>query len=330
MTGPIRNSPSLISAITSKLGLSEPAPSPSVGGPSAPTGTSPAASSLAPPPMTGGQDGFSAKSSTHGAGLAQMAGLAQTVLGGFHQAIAMAQNPAGTAALKMGELKASLPAPAKMALKMAEDPTAAMNQALGAAQGAADLKMGALKASLPGPAQAALKMAQDPTAAFHQGLGALIGGANLKLGELAGSKAQPAGYGQGSSLSGMAAQLAGTSNPASVAKGAGQGPSAMGTAHGASGAADLLKGVGGPLGKAAGRFVPGLNIAMASTDVASAAKTIADPKASVGQKLTSGITAAGSLAAATNIPVVSQIGAAVSTAASVLGPLAEKFLGGAR
>jgi hypothetical protein len=96
---------------------------------------------------------------------------------------------------------------------------------------------------------------------------------------------------------------------------------------GASGLADALKGGGGALGKAAGRFVPGLNIAMAGMDVAQAAKTFKDPNATMGQKITSGITAAGSVAAATNIPVVSQIGAAVSTAASVAGPLVEGLAG---
>jgi hypothetical protein len=35
--------------------------------------------------------------------------------------------------------------------------------------------------------------------------------------------------------------------------------------------------------------------------------------------VTSGITALGSIAAATNIPVVSQVGAAVSTVSSVIG-----------
>jgi hypothetical protein len=71
--------------------------------------------------------------------------------------------------------------------------------------------------------------------------------------------------------------------------------------------------------KAAGRFVPGLNVAIAAFDTASAAATLADPKASTGKKVTSCITAAGSIVAATNIPVVSQIGAAVSTVSSFIG-----------
>lgn len=71
--------------------------------------------------------------------------------------------------------------------------------------------------------------------------------------------------------------------------------------------------------KAAGRFVPGLNVAIAGLDTATAAATLADPKASTGKKVTSVITAAGSIVAATNIPVVSQVGAAVSTVSSFIG-----------
>jgi hypothetical protein len=71
--------------------------------------------------------------------------------------------------------------------------------------------------------------------------------------------------------------------------------------------------------KAAGRFVPGANIAIAGLDTAAAVATLADPKANVGQKVTSVITAAGSIVAATNIPVVSQVGAAVSAVSSFIG-----------
>ncbi len=72
-------------------------------------------------------------------------------------------------------------------------------------------------------------------------------------------------------------------------------------------------------GKAVGRFVPGLNVAIAGFDTATAAATLADPKASTGKKVTSVITAAGSIVAATNIPIVSQVGAAVSTVSSFIG-----------
>lgn len=79
----------------------------------------------------------------------------------------------------------------------------------------------------------------------------------------------------------------------------------------------------GTAAKLAGRFAPGLNVGIAALDTANAARTIADPKASVAAKVTSGITAAGSIVAATNIPVVSQIGAAVSTASTVVGAAIE-------
>jgi hypothetical protein len=75
----------------------------------------------------------------------------------------------------------------------------------------------------------------------------------------------------------------------------------------------------GPLAKAAGRFAPGANIAIAAFDVASAYSTVRDPNASTGKKVTSVITAVGSVAAATNIPVVSQIGAGVSAVSSFVG-----------
>ncbi len=75
----------------------------------------------------------------------------------------------------------------------------------------------------------------------------------------------------------------------------------------------------GTLGKAAARFTPGLNIAIAALDTANAVATVMDPKASTGKKVTSVITAIGSIAAATNIPVVSQVGAAVSAVSGFIG-----------
>jgi hypothetical protein len=75
----------------------------------------------------------------------------------------------------------------------------------------------------------------------------------------------------------------------------------------------------GPAAKAAARFAPGLNVAMAAIDTAQAAATLADRNASTGKKVTSVITAVGSIAAATNIPIVSQVGAAVSTVSSIVG-----------
>jgi len=75
------------------------------------------------------------------------------------------------------------------------------------------------------------------------------------------------------------------------------------------------------LAKAAGRFAPGVNIAIAGLDVATAAAAWANPNASIANKVTSTITAAGSIVAATDIPIVSQIGAAVSIGSSVVGGL---------
>jgi hypothetical protein len=89
-------------------------------------------------------------------------------------------------------------------------------------------------------------------------------------------------------------------------------------------AATLAKGAG-PLAKAAGRFAPGANVAIAALDVGIAVKTITDPKASIADKVTSGITALGSVAAATNIPVVSQVGAAVSIASTAVGAAIKNF-----
>ncbi len=96
--------------------------------------------------------------------------------------------------------------------------------------------------------------------------------------------------------------------------------------HAAKGAEEALK-VGakgaGTAARLAGRFAPGLNIAMAGVDTAIAARTLSDPKASVAAKVTSSITAAGSVVAATNIPIVSQVGAAVSAGSSIAGAVVE-------
>jgi hypothetical protein len=77
----------------------------------------------------------------------------------------------------------------------------------------------------------------------------------------------------------------------------------------------------GALGRAAARFAPGVNVAVAALDVGIMAATLANPEASRTAKVTSVITAAGSIAAATNIPVVSQVGAAVSVVSSFVGGL---------
>ena len=79
------------------------------------------------------------------------------------------------------------------------------------------------------------------------------------------------------------------------------------------------KSAAGTLAKTAGRFAPGANIAIAAADTAKAVSTLRDPEASTGKKVTAGITALGSIAAATNIPVVSQAGAAVSAVSDFVG-----------
>ncbi|MCY1023472.1 hypothetical protein [Pyxidicoccus sp. MSG2] len=79
------------------------------------------------------------------------------------------------------------------------------------------------------------------------------------------------------------------------------------------------KAAAGTAAKALGRFAPGVNVAIAAVDVANAGATLMDKNASTGKKVTSVITAVGSIAAATNIPIVSQVGAAVSTVSSIVG-----------
>ncbi|WP_342376741.1 hypothetical protein NVS55_35990 [Myxococcus stipitatus] len=79
------------------------------------------------------------------------------------------------------------------------------------------------------------------------------------------------------------------------------------------------KAAAGTAAKALGRFAPGVNVAIAAVDVANAGATLMDKNAGVGKKVTSVITAVGSIAAATNIPIVSQVGAAVSTVSSIVG-----------
>ncbi|QSQ24115.1 hypothetical protein JY651_03825 [Pyxidicoccus parkwayensis] len=113
----------------------------------------------------------------------------------------------------------------------------------------------------------------------------------------------------------------------SIARGAGSasraaGKAVLSAAGREAGEAALKAGAraaAGPAAKAAARFAPGLNVAMAAVDTAQAVATLADSKASTGKKVTSVITAVGSIAAATNIPIVSQVGAAVSTVSSIIG-----------
>ena len=95
----------------------------------------------------------------------------------------------------------------------------------------------------------------------------------------------------------------------------------------AASAAGLATKGAGTLAKAAGRFAPGANVAFAALDTALAVSTLMDPKASIAAKVTSGVTALGSVVAATNIPIVSQVGAAVSLGSTAAGVVADKFGG---
>ncbi len=126
-----------------------------------------------------------------------------------------------------------------------------------------------------------------------------------------------------SSAAGEAAKATGTlakgvlgSGTRSAAKAA---LSTVGKAAGEAAVKQGAKAAAGTAAKALGRFAPGVNVAIAAMDVANAGATLMDKNAGVGKKVTSVITAVGSIAAATNIPVVSQVGAAVSTVSSIVG-----------
>lgn len=80
------------------------------------------------------------------------------------------------------------------------------------------------------------------------------------------------------------------------------------------------------IGKAAARFAPGLNVAMAVVDTGVAGRDIylavkTPTPRNIGRAIMAGLTAAGSIVSATNIPVVSQIGAAASTVTGVITAL---------
>lgn len=70
--------------------------------------------------------------------------------------------------------------------------------------------------------------------------------------------------------------------------------------------------------KAAARFAPGLNVAAAGWDNAEAAARWNNPKMSLSKKVSQSVVAAGSTAAATNIPGLSQVGAGVSAVANLV------------
>ncbi|MCP3139115.1 hypothetical protein [Pyxidicoccus xibeiensis] len=103
-----------------------------------------------------------------------------------------------------------------------------------------------------------------------------------------------------------------------MARAAGEGLEAAGRL-GANAARAAVHGDGTAVARAASRFAPGLNMAIAVADTSAAASTIADPSAAAGRKVTAGITALGSIAAGTHVPVVSQVGAAASTVSGFIG-----------
>jgi len=78
------------------------------------------------------------------------------------------------------------------------------------------------------------------------------------------------------------------------------------------------KGVG-RLATIGGRFVPGVNIGIATLDAAKLVTTLADPNASTTEKVTATVSAFASGVAATNIPFVSQGAAVISTVSSLYG-----------
>jgi hypothetical protein len=81
----------------------------------------------------------------------------------------------------------------------------------------------------------------------------------------------------------------------------------------------IAKPVSAYVAKSGGRFVAGMNVAIAGMDVYEAYKTVRDPKASFNKKALSCFTAAASVTAATNIPIVSQAGAVLSVVGNIGG-----------
>lgn len=88
-----------------------------------------------------------------------------------------------------------------------------------------------------------------------------------------------------------------------------------------AGAAAVRREVGDQAARAGGRLVPGLNWVIAAADVASAVGTVTDNEASPVKKTTAVVTAVGSVMAATNLPLISQIGAGVSGVSGFVGAL---------
>lgn len=164
----------------------------------------------------------------------------------------------------------------------------------------------AFRTAVPNAAGKAARAAAT-TAARHAFEGAAVGQVRRAVGEAVKGAAKGTSIAQ---ATGAASRAAGRT----LAREGGEAAAKAAVRAGAKAAA-------GPLAKAAGRFAPGANVAIAAFDVANAYSTVKDPNASTTKKVTSVITAVGSVAAATNIPVVSQAGAAVSAVSSFVGGL---------
>ncbi len=93
---------------------------------------------------------------------------------------------------------------------------------------------------------------------------------------------------------------------------------ALGRAVGNAAGTAARRAAGSTLARTAGRFAPGLNVAIAGLDAAQAVAIQADPNSSTARRAAAWVTAGASAAAATNIPVVSQIGAGVSAVSGFL------------
>lgn len=205
-----------------------------------------------------------------------------------------------------------------------EDVTKAVGDSAAAASGATSLAKGILevpqahvKNQARKAAEAAFKgVAPNASKAVVDSAGKVAAEQAMKEAkEKAARRATQAAATETAKKTGTLAQGAGVAGRAAAKEVLQEGGEAAAKAAGQAVAKSAAKGVA----KAAGRFVPGMNVAIAGLDSAAAAATLADPKASTGKKATSVITAAGSIVAATNIPVVSQIGAAVSTVSSFIG-----------
>ncbi|MFZ9886813.1 MAG: hypothetical protein ACO3JL_04850 [Myxococcota bacterium] len=164
----------------------------------------------------------------------------------------------------------------------------------------------AFRAAVPGASTEATRAAaQQATASALRGESARLAGSAAE----SGARAQMRGAGQ------SVAQGAGPAQRAAAREMLRQG----GKASGQAAVRAATRAGTGAVARAAARFTPGLNIAMAAADTAASAATWANPKASTAKKVMSSITAVGSVAAATNIPIVSQVGAGVSLLSGVVG-----------